>query len=742
MPHLLPQHLIEHFSLYLTIILEYNRQIWTILLPQTIYTIPSYLEALQKCSMWFLFTDGKIYPHEVQSFGNRTTEVGLHEKVNVVIMFGTIHDGAPGGTDFSIGITCNALALHSLFLFHDIQNGSVYLIQVKGCFTALLAANSENPRLDDQTEWYQLPRIRYQDLATIDFPTTQSLHTNKVALHPGLVLRLRDVENQRPSHDVAQQSSRDRIQVSVDLGELTRRQETNVEGFLKRSANQRLPISARSHDIDGLALHLLGELVVALGNGSRVEDLENRREKLRWAHDRNEERFKIVAERHKNEVHRILKNDGLFVRGGRYLTSMHKSSRKLGTDCQSVEVLNTSQAQTDVPIALQTYATFDDTSLAFRPAVPRKRRKLGGMIGELPAGGTGSSNCLAAIEPLPGSTDSRFFLPIGSISSGNDSHNSQQNSKPFSEPVSDAPSTNLVRKHLPSQSFKTEDSVYQGTIEVTPSPLSGSAFKNFPLCPPFTPYAIASDDCTITSVRSCIPDPPHLNQFPKPPRVPKLIKIQHPSGTFKGKCGLCHRTAILGLLMRASPDPFDLAKLSDREACFTDNAMAMISINELFWPEAFCSFCSSYLTAPGADFLPLASLQSDARFPLAHHAANNEMWYTGLKRLSRNSIISDEVEEYLLAVFEHPMNVQWLACLDDFTTFKQALLWFKDHLQAVVKNKPGFVPASRMHIRNDKESWGESGIMQMRGPEWKWRKRMASTCTMILVDGFGGGLFL
>ncbi|KAG4421302.1 hypothetical protein IFR04_005604 [Cadophora malorum] len=95
------------------------------------------------------------------------------------------------------------------------------------------------------------------------------------------------------------------------------------------------------------------------------------------------------------------------------------------------------------------------------------------------------------------------------------------------------------------------------------------------------------------------------------PAVSKVGGLDHPP-RFEGKCDLCLQKHVLSLFMIAdSATAASFARLSkkNRNVELNKNAMAEIPLPDLFWDQACCSTCVSYLAPPNANLL-LASIRS------------------------------------------------------------------------------------------------------------------------------------
>jgi len=262
----------------------------------SLYGNPDCLKALQNCGLWFLFTDGQISKAEVENFALNTATYGLHGTPNVVTIFGRAADTLPGLVDFSVGIITYSAAPDSLLLFHDVSTGTVFLLQAKGCFKALLPAGSTQPELTSTLAWHQLPSISYKDLASLRTPKPKKLAADKLALADGLVIRLKDLYSGTASAEVLERVSEPENLRSLTIHQSSAGRADEFQNFLEQQ-QQQVPHAPRERvDIDGKAQEAIITLLNAVKNGASDKILEVYREKLRVAHGENWKIFRSSEE--------------------------------------------------------------------------------------------------------------------------------------------------------------------------------------------------------------------------------------------------------------------------------------------------------------------------------------------------------------------------------------------------------------------------------------------------------------
>jgi hypothetical protein len=147
---------------------------------------------LQNSSFWFLMTDGDILDNEVRNFSRSLVEYGLHGLASVVAIFGE-RESTPSKCNISVGLAVFAVSPHCAFLYTDVETNKTYILQTKGCFSALLPKGRSNPRLDGSTVWADLPQTSYENLTRVPIPPPQSVSKDEVVLKDNLRLNLSDL---------------------------------------------------------------------------------------------------------------------------------------------------------------------------------------------------------------------------------------------------------------------------------------------------------------------------------------------------------------------------------------------------------------------------------------------------------------------------------------------------------------------------------------------------------------------
>ncbi|KAF4535099.1 uncharacterized protein LTHEOB_12836 [Lasiodiplodia theobromae] len=248
-------------------------------------------ERLQKTSIWCLITDGEIESEEVHDFASGIAEAGLHGIPSVVILAGYTVD-QPIDCNISVGKAVFALASDSLFLFHDVEFGAVYVMQSKGCFNALLPPGQTSIPLDNTTSWKDLPKINYKSLASVVIPKKRLLSEDTIVLSSGRQLNLQDIYNDSVDDETAHEilSNNDNLS-TVLLTASTRDCKDRVKAWLNgRRFRTNDSMWAPRPDTGDRSLKLISQIIDTLREDPEAE-ISKLSSSLRLSYTRSWQRF-------------------------------------------------------------------------------------------------------------------------------------------------------------------------------------------------------------------------------------------------------------------------------------------------------------------------------------------------------------------------------------------------------------------------------------------------------------------
>ena len=285
--HLLPWSEIAHPVLQLTDSAQLRVNFGTD--PTVLCSNNALATALQESELWFLMTDGMIEEAIINKFADGIARRRLHGTTCVIVLFGYL-PYKPCLLNTSVGISLFAVAPNCLFLFHDVDSGTIYVLQHKGCFTTTFESIwSVNPSLDEEATWEKLSLTTYEQLAMSRIPKPAKLGEDDIALIGGKTIRIQDLyQGYLDPETVSQIFEHDDNMKTVLLTAATRGKSAEVEAWL---AKQRMvapdPYTAPRPDINQEAYVCTKKLIELKKNRAFQDDLNNLQRRLRNAHTRN-----------------------------------------------------------------------------------------------------------------------------------------------------------------------------------------------------------------------------------------------------------------------------------------------------------------------------------------------------------------------------------------------------------------------------------------------------------------------
>ncbi|KAK1999886.1 hypothetical protein LX36DRAFT_655041 [Colletotrichum falcatum] len=264
--------------------------------PGALLSSASHNHALKNSSLWFLMTDGLIPSEARARFANDIARHGVHGISCIIVIFGNPATG-PGSCDISVGVSVFATVPNCAFLFCDENNGSLRVMQTKGCFDVLLKGQP-HPVFDSSSRWDLLPRVFVDDFASILVPKPERLGSDEVALQGSLVINMDDLFADRLSPDQVARifSNIDNLD-SVRMTSQTRNQQDQFRHWLHRQTiKPNDPVHKPRTDLGGRAGSYFTELVDLISRGQQPPGPLQAR--LRAAYMENMRRFVSDAQGH------------------------------------------------------------------------------------------------------------------------------------------------------------------------------------------------------------------------------------------------------------------------------------------------------------------------------------------------------------------------------------------------------------------------------------------------------------
>ncbi|KAL9131758.1 MAG: hypothetical protein Q9217_000363 [Psora testacea] len=283
--------------------------------PSVLWSDDDHATALKESDLWFLMTDGMIHEGDVKRFAKGVARNGLHGTTCVIILFGYLPT-MPAQLNTSVGISLFAVAPNCLFLFHDVESGTIYVLQHKGCFTANFeGAWSDNPSLDYTDTWESLPQTTYEQVAMLHIPKPAKLDEDDVALAGNKIISISDLYQGRlDSQTVSQIFNKDDSMKTVLLTAATRGKSAEVEAWL---AKQRMTggdyFTTPRPDIHQEAFLHSKKLISLMKTKHNQADKAFMQSRLRNAHAKNWKNLQASIEHRlaETETHNIIVRDSI-----------------------------------------------------------------------------------------------------------------------------------------------------------------------------------------------------------------------------------------------------------------------------------------------------------------------------------------------------------------------------------------------------------------------------------------------
>ncbi|KAI9732296.1 MAG: hypothetical protein M1834_001503 [Cirrosporium novae-zelandiae] len=233
--------------------------------PNVLLRNREYIDLLQDSQLWFLLTDGQIFPNVVRTFALNVNSRSLHGTACVLVIFGK-RPAKPILCNVSVGISVFAVTPNCIFVFHDVDTHIGYVLQCKGCFSTLLSLGVEQVRLDSTTEWYNIPKLNYPDLFDIQVPAPTRLDINQFQLQSGRKINLDDLYRGKVSREIEEEILRNDDDLkSVILTATTRGQNRDIHDWVSARRDGLLDlIEMPRPDINGTAATLIKVSIQAL----------------------------------------------------------------------------------------------------------------------------------------------------------------------------------------------------------------------------------------------------------------------------------------------------------------------------------------------------------------------------------------------------------------------------------------------------------------------------------------------
>ena len=243
---------------------------------------------LQQCSAWILLTDGAIDTREVTEFSRGICNEGLHGTACVVILFGYTTP-RPLDCNISVGLAVFSNAADCLFLFHNIETGSAYILQSKGIFSSLLPVGRHELLLDSATQWHHLPTFDYSQLRVICIPRESKLKPNDLRLQDKRVVNLDDLFQDRVDRSTVSKifENDDNLKSVLLAAQVRGRDDKILEWVSGQESPKTLGLFKPRPDVGSCAKATMRTLLDTMQKGDSPRVIRELQRSLRFAHATN-----------------------------------------------------------------------------------------------------------------------------------------------------------------------------------------------------------------------------------------------------------------------------------------------------------------------------------------------------------------------------------------------------------------------------------------------------------------------
>ena len=223
------------------------------------------IELLQKCHLWFLLTDGEIVPQIVRKFALGIASRSLHGTACIIVIFGP-RPAKPILCNVSVGISVFGVSPNCMFVFHDADTHTAYILQCKGCFNTLMPNDSRDLSLDKDTEWTAIPQLNYVDVLKINIPPPAKLAATDFQLQSGHKLKFDDLYRGKLDRNLENEliSNKDDLKSAI-LTAASRGQSEDMHKWLSsQRGNTAEDVGAPRPDVNGDAAKLVQQAIKSL----------------------------------------------------------------------------------------------------------------------------------------------------------------------------------------------------------------------------------------------------------------------------------------------------------------------------------------------------------------------------------------------------------------------------------------------------------------------------------------------
>lgn len=223
------------------------------------------IESLQNCHLWFLLTDGEIIPQTVRTFALGIASRSLHGTACIIVIFGR-RPAKPILCNVSVGISVFGVSPNCLFVFHDSDTHTAYILQCKGCFNVLMPNGIRDLDLDKDTDWTALPQLNYIDVLKINVPPPAKLAATDFQLQSGHKLNFDDLYSGNLGSQLENEllSNKDDLKYAILTAAFRGQSEDMHKWIASQRGNTAEVVGASRPDVNGDAARLVRQAIKSM----------------------------------------------------------------------------------------------------------------------------------------------------------------------------------------------------------------------------------------------------------------------------------------------------------------------------------------------------------------------------------------------------------------------------------------------------------------------------------------------
>ena len=223
------------------------------------------IDLLQNCHLWFLLTDGEIVPQTVRKFALGIASRGLHGTACIIVIFGP-RPAKPILCNVSVGISVFGVSPNCMFLFHDSDTHTAYILQCKGCFNVLMPNGIRDLNVNTGTDWKALPQLNYVDVLNINVPPPGKLAATDFQLQSGHQINFNDLYSGNLGSQLENEllNNKDDLKSAILTAAFRGQSEDMQKWITSQRGNTAEAVGAPRPDVNGDAARLVRQAIKSM----------------------------------------------------------------------------------------------------------------------------------------------------------------------------------------------------------------------------------------------------------------------------------------------------------------------------------------------------------------------------------------------------------------------------------------------------------------------------------------------